>query len=67
MGSCSVTMTCVTGHLTHVDFTSEYKNWSYPPPESLFQAPVVTNVHDVWTANPILVVWAEKVLTVVTG
>jgi hypothetical protein len=40
-------MTAVTGHLTNVEFTSEYKNWSHPPPESLFAAPIVTNVHDV--------------------
>lgn len=46
-GNCSVTMTCVTGHLTNVEFTPEYKNWSHPPPESLFRAPVVTSVHDV--------------------
>lgn len=39
-------MTCVTGHLTNVEFTPEYKNWSHPPPESLFRAPVVTSVHD---------------------
>ncbi|KAH6998765.1 DNA topoisomerase [Ilyonectria robusta] len=45
-GNCSVTMTCVTGHLTNVEFTPEYKNWSHPPPESLFRAPVVTSVHD---------------------
>ncbi|KAK0765479.1 hypothetical protein N5P37_001414 [Trichoderma harzianum] len=42
-GSSNVTMTCVTGHLTNVEFTSEYKNWSHPPPESLFTAPIVTN------------------------
>lgn len=47
LGQCSVTMTCVAGHLTNVDFTSEYKNWSYPPPESLFNAPIVTSIHDV--------------------
>lgn len=46
-GPCSVTMTCVTGHLTGLEFTSEYKNWSHPPPESLFHAPVVTSIHDV--------------------
>lgn len=50
-GSCSVTMTCVTGHLTNLDFTPEFKNWSYPPPESLFSAPVVTNVYDVRMKN----------------
>ncbi|EHK41268.1 hypothetical protein TRIATDRAFT_249816 [Trichoderma atroviride IMI 206040] len=42
-GSSSVTMTCVTGHLTNVEFTNEYKNWSHPPPESLFTAPIVKN------------------------
>lgn len=47
LGQCEVTMTCVTGHLTNVEFTSEYKNWSYPPPETLFNAPIVTSVHDV--------------------
>ncbi|KAM0436782.1 hypothetical protein ACHAPT_002493 [Fusarium lateritium] len=45
-GKCSVTMTCVTGHLTNVDFSPEYKNWSHPPPEALFNAPIVTSVYD---------------------
>lgn len=40
-------MTAVLGHLTSADFTSEYKNWSYPPPETLFHAPIVTSVHEV--------------------
>ncbi|GJC95182.1 DNA topoisomerase [Colletotrichum higginsianum] len=43
-GPCSVTMTAVVGHLTGLDFTPENKNWSHPPPESLFTAPVVTFV-----------------------
>nr|XP_036586540.1 DNA topoisomerase [Colletotrichum truncatum]KAF6797097.1 DNA topoisomerase [Colletotrichum truncatum] len=42
--ACSVTMTAVLGHLTGLDFTAENKNWSHPPPESLFTAPVVTVV-----------------------
>jgi DNA topoisomerase-3 len=46
-GRCGVTMTCVSGHLTQVDFGPEYKNWSSPPPEALFNAPIVTSVHDV--------------------
>ncbi|KAG6089537.1 hypothetical protein E4U31_008123, partial [Claviceps sp. LM219 group G6] len=46
MGQCSVTMTCVAGHLTNVEFTSEYKNWQYPPPESLFNAPIITSIQD---------------------
>lgn len=48
-------MTCVTGHLTNVDFTREYKNWSHPPPEALFNAPIVTSVYDVsCCATPVL-------------
>ncbi|ATY66435.1 DNA topoisomerase III [Cordyceps militaris] len=45
-GPCSVTMTAVIGHLTNLEFTPEHKNWSFPPPESLFHAPVVTSVYD---------------------
>ncbi|OAA78263.1 DNA topoisomerase III [Akanthomyces lecanii RCEF 1005] len=39
-------MTCVSGHLTNLEFTAEHKNWSYPPPESLFNAPVISSVYD---------------------
>ncbi|EGX97183.1 DNA topoisomerase III [Cordyceps militaris CM01] len=39
-------MTAVIGHLTNLEFTPEHKNWSFPPPESLFHAPVVTSVYD---------------------
>ncbi|KAJ4144735.1 hypothetical protein LMH87_003606 [Akanthomyces muscarius] len=45
-GHCSVIMTCVSGHLTNLEFTAEHKNWSYPPPESLFNAPVISSVYD---------------------
>lgn len=48
-GNCSVTMTAVTGHLTSTDFTSGYKNWSYPPPVTLFAAPINTFVSNVST------------------
>ncbi|KHJ32120.1 putative dna topoisomerase iii [Erysiphe necator] len=33
-------MTSVSGHLTEARFPDDYKNWEYPPPESLFDAPV---------------------------
>ncbi|KAH9898858.1 DNA topoisomerase [Xylariomycetidae sp. FL2044] len=39
-GRCEVTMTCVLGHLTSAEFPAEYKNWQYPPPDRLFDAPV---------------------------
>ncbi|KAL2107774.1 hypothetical protein VUR80DRAFT_4763 [Thermomyces stellatus] len=45
-GSCSVTMTCVTGHLTTMAFPGAYSNWKHPPPESLFNAPVFTQVDE---------------------
>ncbi|KAH6654346.1 DNA topoisomerase [Truncatella angustata] len=43
-GNCSVTMTAVLGHLTTTQFTAEYKDWKFPPPDSLFNAPVVTTI-----------------------
>ncbi|PFH57509.1 hypothetical protein XA68_14912 [Ophiocordyceps unilateralis] len=45
-GQCEVTMTCVSGHLTNIDFPAEYRNWGHPPPETLFTAPIITNIHD---------------------
>ena len=40
-------MTCVSGHLTNVQFGPEHKNWYDPPPESLFSARVYTTVDEV--------------------
>ncbi|KAK6079226.1 DNA topoisomerase [Seiridium cupressi] len=41
-GNCSVTMTAVLGHITTTQFPAEYKDWRFPPPDTLFNAPVVT-------------------------
>ncbi|KAI1331258.1 DNA topoisomerase [Xylariaceae sp. FL0255] len=43
-GPCQVTMTAVLGHLTSTDFPAEYKQWSYPPPDCLFDAPIKISV-----------------------
>lgn len=40
-------MTAVSGHLTGLAFGPEYKNWSWPPPETLFGAPVHTMIDEV--------------------
>jgi len=40
-------MTCVSGHLTGVNFDAQYKDWNYPPPETLFDAPVHVTVDEV--------------------
>lgn len=40
-------MTSVRGHLTELHFPAEYKKWEHPPPDSLFNAPVMTVVSDV--------------------
>ncbi|KAF4997853.1 hypothetical protein FDECE_11971, partial [Fusarium decemcellulare] len=63
-GKCSVTMTCVTGHLTNVDFTREYKNWSHPPPEALFNAPIdkksiAQNIESQARYANLLVIWTD--------
>lgn len=39
-GICNTVMTSVSGHLTEAKFPDDYKSWEYPPPESLFEAPV---------------------------
>ncbi|RDL40728.1 uncharacterized protein BP5553_00707 [Venustampulla echinocandica] len=44
-GNCDVVMTAVIGHLTQAHFDEEYeKSWNFPPPQSLFAAPVRVNV-----------------------
>lgn len=35
-------MTAVKGHLTAVEFPGDYQKWEHPPPDSLFDAPVLT-------------------------
>jgi hypothetical protein len=40
-------MTAVKGHLTAVEFPGEYKQWEYPPPDRLFDAPVLTVIPNV--------------------
>ncbi|KAK2747050.1 DNA topoisomerase [Onygenales sp. PD_40] len=43
-GACSVTMTSVIGHLTALDFESQYRGWNSCPPGRLFEAPVLDTV-----------------------
>ncbi|KAL1897189.1 DNA topoisomerase [Ceratocystis pirilliformis] len=43
-GTCSVTMTCVAGHMIDQQFTGEFKSWNFPPPDSLFSAPITKSV-----------------------
>ncbi|EFW16583.1 DNA topoisomerase 3-beta [Coccidioides posadasii str. Silveira] len=43
-GNSSVTMTSVIGHLTALDFESEWRHWQSCPPGQLFDAPVVNDV-----------------------
>lgn len=41
-------MTSVSGHLTAAKFDDEFeRNWSYPPPDTLFEAPVRVKVEEV--------------------
>ncbi|KAH6850274.1 DNA topoisomerase [Chaetomium sp. MPI-CAGE-AT-0009] len=69
-GNCSVTMTAVKGHLTGVEFPPDYKQWEYPPPDRLFDAPVLTvissdntaiakNIEDQARRADALVIWTD--------
>lgn len=41
-------MTSVSGHLTATKFDDEFeRDWSYPPPDTLFEAPVRVKVEEV--------------------
>jgi hypothetical protein len=41
-------MTSVSGHLTATKFDDEFeRDWNYPPPEALFDAPVRVKVEEV--------------------
>lgn len=40
-------MTSVLGHVKELDFGAEYANWSMTPPDSLFDAAVLTKVAEV--------------------
>jgi len=40
-------MTAVKGHLTATEFPAEFKTWSYPPPDRLFDAPIQTVISPV--------------------
>lgn len=44
-------MTCVSGHLTRLDFGSEFSDWNYPPPERLFDGPVHVTIDEVCPFN----------------
>ena len=37
-------MTSVLGHLTESDFGPGFKDWKHPPPERLFDAPIIHGV-----------------------
>ncbi|KXX73979.1 DNA topoisomerase 3 [Madurella mycetomatis] len=69
-GHCSVTMTAVKGHLTAVEFPPDFKQWEYPPPDRLFDAPVWTviptdnkhiakNIEDQARRVSALVIWTD--------
>jgi hypothetical protein len=50
-GNCSAIMTCVSGHLTKLDFGPEFNDWNYPPPERLFEGPVHVTIDEVRLSN----------------
>ena len=47
--SCTMIMTSVLGHVKELDFSPEYGNWSLTPPNSLFEAEVLSKVAEVNT------------------
>lgn len=44
---CDVVMTCVSGHITGIDFDRAYKSWRGCDPAMLFDAPIVKGASEV--------------------
>lgn len=40
-------MTSVSGHLMEITLPPEFKNWQYPPPDRVFNAPIRSTVPEV--------------------
>ncbi|EUC45325.1 hypothetical protein COCMIDRAFT_95795 [Bipolaris oryzae ATCC 44560] len=43
-GQCSVTFTCVAGHIVSQEFNDRYRKWHSCQPVSLFEAPIVSGI-----------------------
>ncbi|KAF1834803.1 prokaryotic type I DNA topoisomerase [Decorospora gaudefroyi] len=43
-GQCSVTFTCVAGHIVEQDFGERYKKWTSCQPAALFEAPIESRI-----------------------
>jgi len=60
-GNCNVVMTAVSGHLTEAKFPNEFEqDWNYPPPDSLFAAPVNVKVAEVCDLPSVLTALADS-------
>lgn len=46
-GQCSVTFTCVAGHIVAHDFTDRYRKWHSCQPSELFEAPIASSIAEV--------------------
>jgi DNA topoisomerase-3 len=46
-GQCSVTFTCVAGHIIAQDFGDRFKKWHSCNPQALFEAPIESKVAEV--------------------
>lgn len=47
-GQCSVTFTCVAGHIVAQDFDERFKKWHSCQPAALFDAPIVSSIAEVY-------------------
>jgi hypothetical protein len=48
-GQCSVTFTCVAGHIVAQDFNERFKKWHSCQPAALFDAPIESSIAEVRT------------------
>jgi DNA topoisomerase-3 len=58
-GQCSVTFTCVAGHIVAQDFGERYKKWHSCQPQALFDAPIESNIAEVCELYFLIVILAK--------
>jgi DNA topoisomerase-3 len=49
-GECSVTFTCVAGHIVAQDFPERFRKWHSCQPVDLFEAPIQSSIAEVRAA-----------------
>jgi DNA topoisomerase-3 len=59
-GQCSVTFTCVAGHIVAQDFGDRFKKWHSCQPQALFDAPIESSIAEVCEHTTLRQSWLTR-------